>query len=233
MTNRLFSSSVRSLIFSGLALGLIGVTGCNQSKTKWAGTWELKDPASAESIQVVLSEDGKLFLIPPESFQSLQKEKTAYELNLTRVSDVTTVPEGYKVTNLAEEMKKQAELAKQSEAKQYVGAMTRAQQAYHLENNTFAKTIEELQIGLQKETENYAYAIVPQEDAKKSVLITAAAKNAEFKSYAGAVFVVGEGDKANTQAIVCETNENSTTPPAMPILEGKELKCADGSTALQ
>jgi len=227
-----FSSSVRFLMVSSLAIALAGITGC-QSQTKWAGTWELKDPGTEESIKVVLSEDGKLYLLPPESFQQMQPTKTAYELPLTRVSDETKVPEGYTVTNLADEMKKQAQLAKQNEGQQYVGAMLRAQQAFHLEKNKFASTIEELQLPIQKETENFTYAIVPQKDTKKSILITGSAKNAELKSYAGAVYTVKEGDEDTTKFILCEGNENSTTPPTMPILEGTELKCAPGSTAKQ
>jgi type IV pilus assembly protein PilA len=233
MKNRFFSSLMRSAVVSTIVIvGLIGVTGCNQSKTKWAGTWELKDPGTEESIKVVLSEDGKLYLIPPESFQSFQPNKTAYELDLTRVSDDVTVPEEYQVTNLAEEMKKQAELAKLNEAKQYVAGIAGAQQAYHEENKKFAGTFEELQLPIQSETENFTYKIVS-EDAQKSTLITASAKNAELKSYTGAVYVVKEGDKEITKVIVCEGNENSTTPPAKPTVEGAELKCVEGSTAIQ
>ena len=230
MKNRFFSSSVRSIFVSSLVIGLIGITGCNKSKTQWEGTWEFKDPSTEESIQVILSEDGKLYLIPPESFQSFQETKTAYELPFTRISDEAVLSDEYTVTNLAEEMNKQAELAKQSEAKQYLGAMTRAQQAYYIEENKFASTIDDLQMGIPTETENFIYKVVPQDDKAKSILITAEAKDATLKSYAGAVFVNSED---TTQSIVCETNENSTTPPAMPTLEGTEAKCAEGSSPIQ
>lgn len=232
MKIRCFSSSVRSMIVPTVAMALMGLTAC-QSKTKWAGTWELKEPGSEASIKVILSEDGKLYMIPPESPQFGQPPKTAYELPLKRVSDDTKIPEGYTVTNLEEEAKKQAELAKKEEGKQYVGGILRAQQAYQLEKNKFASTFEELQLPIKNETDNFVYKMTPSSDLKANVIVTASAKNPEYKSYSGAVFKVKDGKEDTSKIIICETNENSTTAPAAPILEGKELKCSEGSTILQ
>jgi type IV pilus assembly protein PilA len=55
----------------------------------------------------------------------------------------------------------QANKAKQSEAKTYVGSMNRAQQAYYLENSTFAlnDNFSELGLGIKTETTNYEYSI--------------------------------------------------------------------------
>ncbi len=65
----------------------------------------------------------------------------------------------------------QANKAKQSEAKTYIGSMNRAQQAYYLENGNFAfngsdaslttdaLAFSALGLGITPETENYSYAI--------------------------------------------------------------------------
>lgn len=52
-----------------------------------------------------------------------------------------------------------ANKARQTEAKLYVGAMNRAQQAYYFENTAFTNNIDELGAGIQQETDNYQYQI--------------------------------------------------------------------------
>lgn len=49
-------------------------------------------------------------------------------------------------------------LAKFSESRNTVGAMNRGQQAYWLEHNTLAQSVEALQIGIRPETPNYRYS---------------------------------------------------------------------------
>jgi len=51
----------------------------------------------------------------------------------------------------------QANKAKQSEAKTYVSALNRGQQAYYLENNRFANSVPEVGVGVQSQTVNYQY----------------------------------------------------------------------------
>lgn len=48
-----------------------------------------------------------------------------------------------------------------SEAKQNIGSINRAQQAYFLENGTYADTIPVLGLGISTQTNNYKYVIVP------------------------------------------------------------------------
>jgi hypothetical protein len=54
----------------------------------------------------------------------------------------------------------QANKAKQSEAKQYVGSMNRAQQAVFAEKTSFASKIPDLSLGIKSETDNYKYQII-------------------------------------------------------------------------
>lgn len=53
----------------------------------------------------------------------------------------------------------QANKARESEAKTYVGSMNRGQQAYYLENGTFSGEIGSLGLGINTETRNYTYKI--------------------------------------------------------------------------
>ena len=52
-----------------------------------------------------------------------------------------------------------ANKAKQSQAKQYVGSMNRAQQARFAENGTFSTSVENLGLGIKTETTNYKYSV--------------------------------------------------------------------------
>jgi type IV pilus assembly protein PilA len=52
----------------------------------------------------------------------------------------------------------QANKARESEAKTYVGSMNRAQQAYYLEENEFAADLKTLKIGIPETTGYYKYA---------------------------------------------------------------------------
>jgi hypothetical protein len=129
----------------------------------------------------------------------------------------------------------QASSDPQTEAKNYVGAMNRANQAFYLENERFAKTLDELQIGIKPETENYRYRIIPQGNSKGSVVSTATAKKPGLKSYTGFVYTKKLDDETITIALVCESNQASTRAPIAPKLPrtpNQEVQCPAGSTSL-
>lgn len=107
--------------------------------------------------------------------------------------------------------------AKQSEAKTFVGAVNRAQQAYRMENISFAPDTTTLKIGLSTDTVNYSYPITS--DTAKA-LVQAKAKDETLKSYAGGVVVMPSGV---TTAAACKTTGVSTTPPNV------NLSAADGA----
>lgn len=159
-------------------------------------------------------------------------EFTTGSIILEKASDFTKLPQGTIVTN----MEMEANKARESEARSYVGSMARAQQAYFLENEQFAATLEDLKLGIQSETDNYRYQIVPQEGNPDRILATATAKRAGLRSYASAVFVVdSEGEEKTTQMDICVTKRPSRIPPAMPTLtkaedsDSFEVECAAGS----
>jgi len=105
----------------------------------------------------------------------------------------------------------QANKAKQSEAKQYVGSMNRAQQAYYLEQNQFANNANfgSLGLGIATQTTNYKYVINGGGTASPSAVTNQAQlvlKAAPLKAYIGAVQVgvITETSEATTLALLCE-----------------------------
>ena len=110
----------------------------------------------------------------------------------------------------------QANKAKQSEAKTYVGSANRAQQAYYLENGGFVTQTTDfgkLGLGIETSTANYLYTIATQgtdavaqqaQPAKNKIADSASS----LKAYAGAVKIgtigTGAAAEATTLAILCE-----------------------------
>ncbi len=124
--------------------------------------------------------------------------------------------------------------AMQSEAKQYLSSMNRAQQAKYAENGAFSNSITALGIGIKTQTTNYNYSAIATKNAAFSYGV---ARSNNLRSYVGAVFLVPVSPAANnektTTAILCETNtfERNTQPPN-PILENDVPVCAAGSSVV-
>jgi len=126
----------------------------------------------------------------------------------------------------------QANKAKQSEAKTYVGSMNRAQQAYFTEKGSFTTDIGKLGLGVASDTTNYSYTI-PEGDMDTNVNMGSPTNTVTLKAYVGGV-VIGQIDsgaggtlETTSLAILCESEEPeaadqtgvalapaTTTPPA-------------------
>jgi hypothetical protein len=193
-------------------------------------------PGTTETVKTI-------FEFTPDSQLRLQvagtnpgePRPTAFSPSATlfkKVSDATTLPPNVQVSDLQSEVNR----ARQAEGKNYVGAMNRGQQAYYLENDKFATKIEDLGVGIKPETENYRYQIVSQGNSTQSVMMAAQAKRPELRSYTGAVFVVKDKNENLTISAICETDQPSSTPPAMPTAPktaaSSEIQCPAGSHRL-
>ncbi|MBD1924700.1 type IV pilin-like G/H family protein [Trichocoleus sp. FACHB-90] len=194
---------------------------------RWVGQWQITEPSSGQILKFVLTPEGKLLYLSPETSSG----PIAYEIPVQKISDATTLPPNTQIVGFEQALVK----GPQSEAKTYLGAMNRAQQAYYLENGKFGTTLEQLGVGIQSETENYLYKILPQ--SNQSVIQTAQAKNPRLKlrSYTGAVFVTKINDENITRAAICETDEPSSTLPAMPTPPknaSEQIQCPAGSHSL-
>jgi prepilin-type N-terminal cleavage/methylation domain-containing protein len=115
----------------------------------------------------------------------------------------------------------QANKAKQSEAKTYIGSMNRAQQAHYLENNYMAafdagKGFGNLGLGIATQTANYSYnitggateapAVAAPDDPSARVTNNAAPRATALKAYIGGVNVgqIEATSEATTLAVLCE-----------------------------
>lgn len=96
----------------------------------------------------------------------------------------------------------QANKAKQSEGKQYVSSINKAQQAYFAENTKFSDSVTTLGIGLKTQTSNYTYNIGLAGGGATGA--ASPATGSPLKSYAGAVGLVSAGDAKTTASILCE-----------------------------
>ncbi len=102
----------------------------------------------------------------------------------------------------------QANKAKQSEAKQYVGTLNRTQQAYYLEKSRFSSDFNGLANPVPETTTNYDYKLTPVTSASTNVVNYGNSKAAALKSYNGmvAISIVSNASDATTTAVLCEAN---------------------------
>jgi type IV pilus assembly protein PilA len=99
--------------------------------------------------------------------------------------------------------------AKQTDAKQNVGLINRAQSAYRVENNTFATTFDILATGVlsgntNATTNSYTYDLIGTQD---STTITAkSTSDTALKAYSGGVFRFTNSQKQSIfSGIICES----------------------------
>jgi len=100
----------------------------------------------------------------------------------------------------------QANKAKESEAKQYVGSMNRQQQAYFLEKGEFTTEFSSLGLGIATQTTNYTYDI-ESGDVEANVYNKADPENEQtLRAYVGGA-TIGELDtgETTTLALLCQS----------------------------
>lgn len=100
----------------------------------------------------------------------------------------------------------QANKAKESEAKSYVGSMNRTQQAYLLENNTFTSEINKLGLGIATSTTNYTYG-VPTANKTAAASVSYPANTNLLRTHTGGVQVFTSTTTSETTsvAILCQS----------------------------
>lgn len=107
----------------------------------------------------------------------------------------------------------QVNKAKQAEAKNNIGTMNRAQQAYQLEYTQFTTAPGELGVGIRTQTDNYKYLITGKTEAV--IINVGQALKPSLRSYAGLVgtYLPSAGTETSevlTVALACESNKPST-----------------------
>ena len=114
---------------------------------------------------------------------------------------------------------------------QYVGSMNRAQQAYRVENKEFTNELDQLYLGIDRETENYKYLIRATDSATFHYAIS---KQDDLESYIGAVFfaVYPDTQEEITLTIMCEAAEPGKVIPAEPQVKNGVPTCSAGTERL-
>lgn len=112
---------------------------------------------------------------------------------------------------------------KESQAKNFVGSMNKAQQVYYAEKAGFTSSVSNLLVymGLQikPDAANYSYSIGMVK--KGAVFNYGVSKQANLKSFVGGVFLVGN----KTQTILCLNSATGKTKPANPTNTKGVLAC--------
>jgi type IV pilus assembly protein PilA len=124
----------------------------------------------------------------------------------------------------------QVSKARQSEAKQNVGSMNRAQQAFFLENNNaFTTSLQELALGIRSATENYIYNI--EGVTGTNVTNKGRARKSRLKSYAGSVYTSTQLVNTINEAITLAQLFESNTPANADNTNGETVANAGNNGA--
>lgn len=143
---------------------------------------------------------------------------------------------------------RQVYTANQTEAKNNIGAMNRAQQAYFLEHQKFTTDLAQLGLGIKTETTHYSYRVELSSQfrhfhkfngkvfpSRDYVVHIAQAKKPQLKSYIGFVgTMVSTGSSTSellTVAFACQSEKPTTLPPPLvPTFSGLDeyLGCPQG-----
>jgi prepilin-type N-terminal cleavage/methylation domain-containing protein len=115
----------------------------------------------------------------------------------------------------------QANKAKQSEAKTYVGSINKGHQAFYTENTEFTSDINALGVGIETETTNYTYKVEVDNTTNNDALTKGDTKNADaLNSYNGMVYLVTTGGASTSRTMLCET-----TAPGLGTLATSQRDC--------
>ncbi len=119
--------------------------------------------------------------------------------------------------------------ARAAEAKNNVGNMNRAQQAYFLEQQLFTTNIDELGLGMAHSTDNFNYQAAPNNVLTTGVTNLATSNKTDIKSYAGAVFYIASSstNEGFTTTILCEAEKPNNTEAAAPSRNTSTTRCGD------
>ncbi|MBD2123258.1 type IV pilin-like G/H family protein [Trichocoleus sp. FACHB-262] len=189
------------------------------------GQWRVR-LVTGDILTVLITSDGTLYLLDPSN-----NEATELVTQINKISDVGSIPTG---TQISESFENQIKIMTQFEARLYVRALNRAQQAFHLEENHFASDVPSLGMYQDGDNENYKYSVtlIGERGVAQSIGL---AKVEGLKSYAGIVATRGRGISGaiTTMSILCQSNQPTTTLPPKPSQsEIDNLRCPAGYSIL-
>jgi type IV pilus assembly protein PilA len=111
-------------------------------------------------------------------------------------------------------MLNQANRAREAEAKNYVGAVTRAQQAYRLQYPTFAATMSDLQISVPTQSNSYTYDFNPPIPSSTIAQYRAFPTQADLRAFTGCTQVLSNsGGLTDTKILETQPSGNTLASP--------------------
>ncbi|MBC6421880.1 MAG: type IV pilin-like G/H family protein [Hormoscilla sp. SP5CHS1] len=123
----------------------------------------------------------------------------------------------------------QANKAKQSEAKAYIGSMNRAQHGYYLEKAKFVTAISDvskLGLGFETKTDNYTYGIAGSSNTTAVTNFGDGGEDKSLQSYLGGVVAIASDATALT--ILCESDSpNQANVETATATTGKNVTCPE------
>jgi type IV pilus assembly protein PilA len=126
--------------------------------------------------------------------------------------------------------------AKQSEARQNISLVNKAQNVYRTEKSRFATKFDDLAIAVLKgntndSTVNYDYSL--SSNNNDSTTVTAQSKDSALKSYAGGnVRFVNASSESVLATVICEKDTPGIDPVSAPDIVGSTATCTAGYITL-
>jgi type IV pilus assembly protein PilA len=126
--------------------------------------------------------------------------------------------------------------AKQSEARQNISLINKAQNVYRTEKSNFASKFDNLAIAVLKgnttdSTVNYDYSLFS--NSNDSTTITAQSKDSALKSYAGGnIRFVNASSESVLASVICEKSLPGIDPVSAPNVIGSTATCVTGYITL-
>lgn len=126
----------------------------------------------------------------------------------------------------------QAGKAQEAEGKTIVGTLNRAQQRAYLEKGQFAEEIDDLEIGVPKQTNYYQFAVSVADGTATNKAI--AAPGRPNRAYAGVVSVASVNGAPVTVTEVCQSTQRGLAAIGNGTLsaDGSRVVCPAGMTPL-
>ncbi|WP_413164404.1 type IV pilin-like G/H family protein [Capilliphycus salinus ALCB114379] len=128
----------------------------------------------------------------------------------------------------------QANKAKESEAKQYLSAINKGQQAFYTENGKFTEGISSLGVGIKTATENYTY----QCEVGGTAIVNCTAtplQGSALRGYLGAVYLIQVDDQgggeATSRSVLCQSKDTGEAVPKFGGQDGSFQADADPKCA--
>ena len=110
----------------------------------------------------------------------------------------------------------QANKAKESEAKQYLSAINKGQQAYYTEKGVFTDGISSLGVGIKTATENFTYGCTVADTGLVNCAANPVPKSA-LRAYLGAVYLIQVdttgGGEATSRSVLCQSTDTGVAAP--------------------